>query len=375
MLISLSLAQCIETRSSRGVFHRPRLRVQERNRISRFRFRKDAKLALVGRLLLQHTACTALGLPFGAADFARTKENKPFLAHAKQCAPTTATSSGRVDLSTYNLNLSHHGAWAVVASDHRSLVGVDVMTTHMPRASEQAEAFLRDFEQCLTRNEWAAVRACAPQGDAALLRAFFVFWTLKEAYIKAVGIGLGLDLLRVEFRVPQPLLLGDHGERVCVLEAGRVEMRLDGEARPDWSFEVGTIDENHVLAVARGPLSDAVPSFRHQHAPQFSAFEDYGAQGRRQEGEDAEERAQWRHEPVAEAARDPVAAVANGRPRLATSSRTGCLWCGVEEAAEGRGNKALDGECRGGEGQMAVKVLTVQELLASSPELRDALPP
>jgi hypothetical protein len=70
-----------------------------------------------------------------------------------------------------------------------------------------------------------------------------------------------------------------------------------------------------------------------------------------------------------------VAAVANGRPRLATSSRTGCLWCGVEEAAEGRGNKALDGECRGGEGQMAVKVLTVEELLASSPELRDALPP
>ena len=87
--------------------------MQERNRISRFRFRKDAKLALVGRLLLQHTACTALGLPFGAADFARTKENKPFLAHAKQCAPTTAPSSGRVDLSTYNLNLSHHGAWAV----------------------------------------------------------------------------------------------------------------------------------------------------------------------------------------------------------------------------------------------------------------------
>ena len=35
--------------------------VQERQRISRFRFRKDAKLALVGRLLLQHAACAGAG--------------------------------------------------------------------------------------------------------------------------------------------------------------------------------------------------------------------------------------------------------------------------------------------------------------------------
>jgi hypothetical protein len=52
---------------------------QERQRISRFRFGKDAKLALVGRLLLQHAACSALAQPFGMVDFARTKEGKPVI--------------------------------------------------------------------------------------------------------------------------------------------------------------------------------------------------------------------------------------------------------------------------------------------------------
>ena len=149
--------------------------VQERQRISKFRFRKDAKLALVGRLLLQHTACAALGHPFGMVDFARTKEGKPVISpttgslHAArgaapprantrptQCCPAPANSPSRaswpkrsltlarslsgladspalalpaqgrrkVDLCKYNLNLSHHGSWVFLASDHQVCVCV-----------------------------------------------------------------------------------------------------------------------------------------------------------------------------------------------------------------------------------------------------------
>eukprot|EP00277_Geminigera_cryophila_P008693 CAMPEP_0179410260 /NCGR_PEP_ID=MMETSP0799-20121207/3182_1 /TAXON_ID=46947 /ORGANISM="Geminigera cryophila, Strain CCMP2564" /LENGTH=276 /DNA_ID=CAMNT_0021182077 /DNA_START=42 /DNA_END=872 /DNA_ORIENTATION=- len=235
---------------------------EERQRISRFRFRKDAKLALVGRLLLQHTACTALAQPFGMIDFARTKQGKPFLSH------TTAITASDVDLCKYNLNLSHHGSWVFIASDHQALVGADVMTTTPPRGGETPETFFRDFQQCLTSDEWAAIRLCGPQGDNALFRAFFVFWTLKEAYIKAVGIGLGLELSRLEFQVPQPLLLGKYdttSDRQLppeCLHVGQITMFLDGNVRNDWSFEVGEIDSDHVVAVARGPLSDALPDFR-----------------------------------------------------------------------------------------------------------------
>lgn len=33
--------------------------------------------------------------------------------------------------------------------------------------------------------------------EEAQYQRFFIFWALKEAYIKAIGMGLGYDLLRV----------------------------------------------------------------------------------------------------------------------------------------------------------------------------------
>jgi phosphopantetheinyl transferase len=277
---------------------------QERQRISRFKFRKDAKLALVGRLLLQHTACSALGQSFGMADFVRTEERKPILSHTTPhgkgycccCSPgggkAAAEGSGRngekgareqepagkeraSQFCQFNLNLSHHGAWVFLASAPSELVGADVMTITPPRPGECPETFFRDFEGCLTRNEWDAVRSCQHHGHSALFRAFFVFWTLKESYIKAVGIGLGLDLMRIEFEVPTRILLGEgwsgkggrtkadvEGSVDAALYVDAVKMSLDSTLRPDWTFEVGHIDSEHIIAVARGPLEDAVPSFR-----------------------------------------------------------------------------------------------------------------
>jgi hypothetical protein len=106
-----------------------------------------------------------------------------------------------------NINVSHHGSFVALAAAARRLAGVDVMTVALPghRAAGSpaaaADAFLADFENCLTPVEWAAVRgarpapalvrgatmeAAAAAAAAARLRVFFAFWALKEAYIKVV---------------------------------------------------------------------------------------------------------------------------------------------------------------------------------------------
>lgn len=50
------------------------------------------------------------------------------------------------------------------------------------------------------------------------LRRFFLIWTLKEAYTKALGLGMGFDFSRIEYDVPNDVV------------------RIDGKAPLGWEF-------------------------------------------------------------------------------------------------------------------------------------------
>ncbi|GAA2811476.1 4'-phosphopantetheinyl transferase family protein [Nonomuraea dietziae] len=77
-----------------------------------------------------------------------------------------------------DFNLSHSGAWALVATaPPGARVGVDV---EQVRARFDHLALARRFYQ---PEEVARLRATGPEG-------FFRLWTAKEAYVKASGVGL-----------------------------------------------------------------------------------------------------------------------------------------------------------------------------------------
>ena len=55
--------------------------------------------------------------------------------------------------------------------------------------------FISMFTSQLTGREMAAIKRLASDEDKYTL--FFAVWSLKEAYIKAIGLGLGFDLNQV----------------------------------------------------------------------------------------------------------------------------------------------------------------------------------
>jgi 4'-phosphopantetheinyl transferase len=125
-------------------------------------------------------------------------------------------------------NLSHtDGLLALAVAE--SSIGVDVEDVTRPgRTVELADRFFAP-------SEIAALHALPEAGRRA---RFFDLWTLKEAYIKARGMGLAIPLADFAFT------LGDGPIRIRVAPSV-----ADG---PDsrWHFDLRSIGDGHRLAVA-----------------------------------------------------------------------------------------------------------------------------
>eukprot|EP00041_Stephanoeca_diplocostata_P013719 m.242619 g.242619 ORF g.242619 m.242619 type:complete len:387 (-) comp19442_c2_seq25:1752-2912(-) len=213
---------------------------EERARIGRFVFVDDTKLAMVGRLLMRQAVRSALGVHNREIRLARTKENKPYLE-----APPSA------QLPHFNFNVSHSGDYTVLAASPQQLVGVDVMEIRHP--NNDVGEFFRLMRPQFTPIEWDDI--LAPACDMDRLHLFYRYWSLKESYIKAVGVGLGLDLQRLEF-TSAPTLTPQTRHNLTT-----ATLKVDGMLDSNWRFSQTYLDNDHCVAVALGPRTDAIPSY------------------------------------------------------------------------------------------------------------------
>ena len=113
-----------------------------------------------------------------------------------------------------HFNLSHSGSLAVFAFSLDTEIGVDAEELRpMPHAHEIADRFFAPEES-------ADFRRLTKNADPKhVQQLFFSCWTRKEAYVKAIGIGLDfpLDRFRVSLnpRQPSALLRIDDDDKAC----------------------------------------------------------------------------------------------------------------------------------------------------------------
>ncbi len=153
----------------------------ELERLERIRHPRTKREFARARSALRHLLSLYLGAP--APAFTQNAYGKPEL-------PAPA------DL---HFNVSHSGDWALVALA-RDPVGVDVEDQR--RNSDLG---------LLARHSFAPDELDLPDlTTPAGRRAFFHVWSRKEAYIKAVGMGLSLDLSCFAVSHDEPALVRRH---------------------------------------------------------------------------------------------------------------------------------------------------------------------
>ncbi|KAM4043976.1 L-aminoadipate-semialdehyde dehydrogenase-phosphopantetheinyl transferase-like isoform 1-T1 [Anomaloglossus baeobatrachus] len=203
---------------------------EEAQRIAHFMFTRDAKAAMAGRLLIRKLIAEKLQIPWDKIVLDRTAKGKPFLV-----------SGAPPHLTNFSFNVSHQGDYAVLAAESELQVGVDIMKTDRP-GSGSTEEFFRIMHRQFTEREWRSINSMG--SDWAQLDMFYRHWALKESFIKAIGVGLGFNLQRIEFKVSP-----------VHMEPGKVytetKMWLDDEDE-NWVFEETLLDEKHHVSVALG---------------------------------------------------------------------------------------------------------------------------
>ena len=140
---------------------------EKRARIMRMRRDSDKALALTAHRLLCYAVKTGHGFMPQPADFMLEPRGKPYLA-------------ARPDI---HFSISHSGGMAMCAL-HDSPVGADI--------EKRRAVGERVAERVMTAEE-LRLYSDAPDGQ----RLFFQIWTLKEAYVKYCGAGLGMSMSSV----------------------------------------------------------------------------------------------------------------------------------------------------------------------------------
>lgn len=150
----------------------------EKQRNQRYRMPRDQQRDKVVRVLVRHLLAQLLDMAPHELQLLRDDKGKPFIA--QQPLPL-------------HFNVSHSGDWAVLALA-KPCVGVDI--EYVPRSND----VLAIAEHYFHPSETAQLFA---QPEAQQRDRFFDYWTLKEAYIKARGEGIGLGLKNFGFDLTQ----------------------------------------------------------------------------------------------------------------------------------------------------------------------------
>jgi 4'-phosphopantetheinyl transferase len=209
----------------------------ERARECRFHFERDRRRYVVTRALLRTVLSRYATTTPAAWQFTTNAYGRPEISNA-----------GELERAL-SFNLSHTAEIVLLGVTRETALGVDIEGVRDDRALlEVADNFFAPSE-CADLRRQRAIDA---------MERFFAYWTLKESYIKATGMGLAIPLYTFAFDLTTH---GDVGFTCASVSAPPVSWWF-------WQLQAGA---EHLAAVCAGRQGDRSPALTLRKAVLFGA--------------------------------------------------------------------------------------------------------
>ena len=169
----------------------------EKAKADRFRFEKDQRRFVIARGTLRHLLARQLNQKPQQVSFCYGTYGKPTVSLNPKNQPSPQALAG-IDCD-FHFNLSHSGEIALCALGHKRKVGVDI---EQLKTIQRLDSMMR---RTLVDSEQHQVMLALDESQQS--RAFLQRWTCKEAYLKAIGLGLTQSMQTVEVQIEPPKLL------------------------------------------------------------------------------------------------------------------------------------------------------------------------
>ena len=182
----------------------------ERNRISYYNFEQVQNNYVISQGGLRILLSSYLNIEPQKIDLRKHRKGKPFTA----------------DDNSLCFNISNSGNYCVYAFSRAGEVGIDI---------EELRP-LPDIDELIDKNFTEKEKNYITKNEKLRDERFFRFWTIKEAYLKAIGEGMRLTPDNLEFSI--------ENDGTFKLEA--VKGIFEQE---DWLFKEITPGDNHVGTV------------------------------------------------------------------------------------------------------------------------------
>ena len=193
----------------------------ERERFERFRHDDDRWMFALGRQVAREMVGDALGMGPSEWHWREGSHGRPEIDR-----PATDV----------HFNLSHSAGIVACAIGRGRELGVDL--EHLQRRAPDPAM----VDRYLSPVEAADVRAQGPDW----IQRFLLYWTLKEAYLKARGLGISVPLSDITFRLDGS-------------DSARIEFHaaLAG-TDPRWAFQWWPVAPEHLVALAASTTAGPV---------------------------------------------------------------------------------------------------------------------